>query len=124
MMGMMGGMGKGGMMMGGRSSRSFDPPVLPPIQTPPLVCGSDTITCPDRTIVFRNIDNNCEFDPCPGEGFCPTDIRQCPDGSVIVRDPQRNCEFPPCDGESIVCPLDVFQCPGGTFVTRLPPDCE
>ena len=121
--GMMGGM----MGKGGRSSRSFDPPVLPPIQSlPPLVCGSDTFLCEDRTIVFRNINNNCEFDPCPAAGFCPLDVRQCTDGSVLVRDPLQNCEFPACPEvpETIVCPLDIFQCPDGTSVSRIPPDCK
>ena len=117
-----------GMMMGGgRSSRSFDPPVLPPIQSlPPLVCGSDTFLCEDRTIVFRNIDNNCEFDPCPVAGVCPLDVRQCLDGSVLVRDPLQNCEFPACPEVpgTVVCPLDVFQCPDGTIVGRIPPDCK
>jgi len=64
---------------------------------PPLVCGSDTFTCPDGTIAKRDLLNNCDFEPCP-------------------------TLFPTFSPDS--CPDDMFQCPDGTFVGRIPPNCE
>ena len=31
---------------------------------PPTGCPEDTMVCPDGSTVSRNLDNNCNFDPC------------------------------------------------------------
>lgn len=44
-------------------------------------CAMDAKECPDGSFVGRNADNNCEFDPCPGE-----DIKKSSKTEVDVND--------------------------------------
>jgi hypothetical protein len=74
-----------------------------------VLCAHDTHTCPDGSVVSRDIDLGCEFPECPDieipvpsatvsveEVFCPADVHTCPDGSYVGRDPNNNCEFEEC----------------------------
>ena len=40
-------------------------------QINPTGCTEDARVCPDGSVVVRDPNNNCEFDPCPEE--CSTD---------------------------------------------------
>ncbi len=69
-------------------------------------CPTDTKNCPNGRFVSRNIENNCEFDPCrrvPHKAVktktalnCTDDVKECSDGTFMGRDPYNKCEFKLC----------------------------
>jgi len=69
-------------------------------------CSKDAKICPDGTTVGRNLENNCEFNPCPTNvvekpikkkpSMCTADAKECADGSFVGRDHYNNCKFKDC----------------------------
>jgi hypothetical protein len=69
-------------------------------------CSKEAKICPDGNSVSRNINNNCEFDPCPTNvvekpikkkpSMCTADAKECADGSFVGRDHYNNCKFKDC----------------------------
>lgn len=129
-------------------TRKFCPPGT---ETEPTCnCGTDTKTCPDGTIVNRDVMNGCEFEPCPTPteccdpngrpGFGSNPI--CFEGTQCCPDGQWSCSIGdgksfPCGGEiitegfgkpcdvPIVCAKDTKPCPDGSTVSRDPEaDCQ
>ena len=87
------------------------------------VCTEEARLCPDNvTVVGRNSENNCEFDPCPDEQplkVCTMEAKLCPDNVTVVgRDSENNCEFAPCpDEQSLkVCTMEAKLCPDNVTV--------
>jgi hypothetical protein len=83
-------------------------------------CLTDLKLCPDGSMVSRDVNNNCDFSPCPPPR-CTLDVKQCPDGSAVSRDPSNNCQFFPCPPTA--CPLDIYTCPDGFTLSRQGPHC-
>eukprot|EP01129_Flabellula_baltica_P006137 TRINITY_DN2269_c0_g3_i1.p1 TRINITY_DN2269_c0_g3~~TRINITY_DN2269_c0_g3_i1.p1 ORF type:complete len:271 (-),score=46.47 TRINITY_DN2269_c0_g3_i1:32-844(-) len=79
---------------------------------PEIICGTDTYTCSDGSIVSRDPDNGCAFEDCPS--VCAPGTIQCADGSTISRDPDNNCNFPQCPS----CETDTMTCDDGTVLSR------
>ena len=69
-------------------------------------CTKEAKLCPDGNSVTRNLENNCEFDPCPTHAekktakkepmMCTADVKECSDGSYVGRDHYNNCKFKDC----------------------------
>jgi len=85
----------------------------------PVACTEEARICCDGSVVFRNSDNNCLFDPCPA--FCPNGPRCCEDlgcpSNTICIENEVRCLIPPCPRfpecvEPSTC--DVVLCPENT----------
>lgn len=66
-----------------------------------LECPTDTKTCPDGTVVGRNVRDYCNFFACGEPIGCTDDAKICPGGTGVGRDPNNNCEFFPCPPSEI-----------------------
>ena len=70
------------------------------------ICPDDTITCKDtNTVVKRNPNDNCNFNPCPvlsknetsSDIVCAKDVKRCKEANIFVsRDPKNKCQFKEC----------------------------
>jgi len=80
-----------------------------PVLGAPLACTEDARVCSDgETMVVRDPENDCEFEPCPEElRGCTMEALLCSDGSSVGRNPENNCEFDPCPDVAIDGPVQL-----------------
>lgn len=91
-----------------------------------VACTYDLNICPDGSMVSRNPNDNCNFEPCPEDGdgddttgesatispitnyiegeeddmmACAADVQECSDGSYVSRNPADDCNFDACPDE-------------------------
>lgn len=122
-------------------------PFSSPCPEKPPGCTEEAKKCPDGSVVVRNPDNDCKFDPCccdpndePGQfgnPICTDNYACCPDGSwsCSIGDGRTF----PCEEETVVgpegpfgkvcpkkaCTKDARVCPDGSTRSRDPEnDCE
>lgn len=74
-------------------------PQVDVIESGPLFCSTALWECPDGTLVTRDVNNNCEYRPCPTPQLCEDDeVFYCNDAATVwvERDPYRCCVYPLC----------------------------